>query len=584
MVMMNLAMAFERTDEVILPAVYAFVAASFNASLTQIAYLTLARALAQAICSPLGGFSGYYWNRAAVIGVGATVWGCTMVAFAFATSLAQGIALWSITGLGLAVIVPNVQSLTADLYSEGDRGKAFGTLHLTSALGAAGGGLVATNLGAARPGGWDGWRLAILLLGGLSFGIAAGTCALARDPRGRPGSLRIGDAPLEDGAAALMSSPLAVPAEPAEPSTPPPAASAGLPAGASPNPLFDGAEPDGGAPPEAPMQGHEPTPAAPAPAPAPGPAPAPAPTTTQGTSIDCGAFARELGSVVRVPTFVLIVAQGIVGNIPAAALGFQTLYLQLLGISPAWASIAVSTGMAFHAAGGLLGGWIGDAAARLSPRHGRIAACQVSVVLGAAVTALFLRGLPREGAAAASHVGAYVAVLALAGLVNAWPAPACNNPIFAEIVPPGARTLIYSFDRSFEMAVAALAVPLVGVLAERWFGFDGTATASGDPALDGPKAEALSRALLLMTIIPWTACAVVYSFVHVSYPRDKQRALAASAGLSSVGGLEGAAGGEGRQAGAAANGAWAGVAGAAGTSVIVARGRGGGGGNGAGRA
>ena len=82
MVMLNLAMAFERTDEVILPALYAFVAASFNASLTQIAYLTLARALAQAVFSPLGGFSGYYWNRAAVIGLGATVWGCTMVAFA----------------------------------------------------------------------------------------------------------------------------------------------------------------------------------------------------------------------------------------------------------------------------------------------------------------------------------------------------------------------------------------------------------------------------------------------------------------------------------------------------------------------
>jgi hypothetical protein len=40
MVMMNLAMAFERTDEVILPAVYAFVAASFNATLTQVRFFT----------------------------------------------------------------------------------------------------------------------------------------------------------------------------------------------------------------------------------------------------------------------------------------------------------------------------------------------------------------------------------------------------------------------------------------------------------------------------------------------------------------------------------------------------------------
>ena len=531
MVMMNLAMAFERTDEVILPAVYAFVAASFNASLTQIAYLTLARALAQALFSPLGGFAGFYFNRAAVIGAGATVWGLTMVAFAFATSLAQGVALWSITGLGLAVIVPNVQSLTADLYAEGDRGKAFGTLHLTSALGAAGGGLVATNLGAARPGGWEGWRLAILLLGALSFGIAAGTCALARDPRGRPGSLRIGAPALEAAVAALASVPLAAPSE------------------------------DGGV--VGPGDGR---PSIPPPSP---PLPLSPPPPVTAPPIDCGAFARELGCVMRVPTFVLIVAQGIVGNIPAAALGFQTLYLQLLGISPAWASVAVSAGMAVHAVGGLLGGWIGDVAARASPRHGRIFVCQASVLLGLGATVLFLRGLPRAGAA--GHVGAYVAVLALAGLVNAWPAPACNNPIFAEIVPAGARTLIYSFDRSFEMAVAALAVPLVGVLAEKWFGFDGTATASGDPALDGPKAEALSRALLLMTAIPWTACAVAYSAVHATYPRDKRRALAATARLSGTGGPPSP--GVGGRAGGV-EGPWSGGGVPAGASVIVARGGG----------
>ena len=40
-----------------------------------------------------------------------------------------------------------MQSVTADFYSEEDRGKVFGTLHLTSAAGAAFGGLYATNMG-----------------------------------------------------------------------------------------------------------------------------------------------------------------------------------------------------------------------------------------------------------------------------------------------------------------------------------------------------------------------------------------------------------------------------------------------------
>ena len=68
-------------------------------------------------------------------------------------------------------------------------------------------------------------------------------------------------------------------------------------------------------------------------------------------------------------------------------------------------------------------------------------------------------------------VSLYGAVLLLMGATISWAAPACNNPIFAEIVPPEQRTLVYAFDRSFEMAIAALAAPIVGILAERLFGF-----------------------------------------------------------------------------------------------------------------
>lgn len=51
-------MVFERADEVILPAMYNFVAQSFNATPTQLATITLSRALVQALASPLGGLLG----------------------------------------------------------------------------------------------------------------------------------------------------------------------------------------------------------------------------------------------------------------------------------------------------------------------------------------------------------------------------------------------------------------------------------------------------------------------------------------------------------------------------------------------
>jgi MFS family permease len=50
-----------------------------------------------------------------------------------------GVCSWGECGCG--------QSVTADYYEEQHRGKAFGTLHLTSAAGAALGGLYATNMG-----------------------------------------------------------------------------------------------------------------------------------------------------------------------------------------------------------------------------------------------------------------------------------------------------------------------------------------------------------------------------------------------------------------------------------------------------
>ena len=57
------------------------------------------------------------------------------------------------------------------------------------------------------------------------------------------------------------------------------------------------------------------------------------------------------------------------------------------------------------------------------------------------------------------------------GLLISWAAPACNNPLFAEIVPPHLRSMIYAFDRSFETAIAASAAPVVGLLAEQVFGW-----------------------------------------------------------------------------------------------------------------
>ena len=55
---------------------------------------------------------------------------------------------WAVNGVGLSLVIPNGQSLIADYYEDLDRGKAFGALYLTGAVGAMLGTVFATNISA----------------------------------------------------------------------------------------------------------------------------------------------------------------------------------------------------------------------------------------------------------------------------------------------------------------------------------------------------------------------------------------------------------------------------------------------------
>jgi MFS family permease len=245
---------------------------------------------------------------------------------------------------------------------------------------------------------------------------------------------------------------------------------------------------------------------------------------------------NDVAEVCSVPTFGIVILQGCVGSAPWSALVFLTLYFQLLGFSDLAASLLMAAFLAANAAGGLLGGVLGDAAARRFPDHGRIVVCQFSVGIGVPLAIILFKGLPLSASAGAA--AAYTAVLVTMGLTITWAAPACNNPIFAEIVPTINRNLIYAFDRSFEGAVAAMGAPLVGLLAERAFGFSGGAAVGDDPSENLAKARSLGSALLIFSAVPWALCAVFFSGLHWTYPRDRERAVALAAEMHAAAELE----------------------------------------------
>lgn len=69
----------ERSDEQILPSLYSRVGRSFHATPTHLGFITLARAVVQALASPIGGIAGYYYNRVWVIAFGCLLWGAMTV-------------------------------------------------------------------------------------------------------------------------------------------------------------------------------------------------------------------------------------------------------------------------------------------------------------------------------------------------------------------------------------------------------------------------------------------------------------------------------------------------------------------------
>jgi hypothetical protein len=95
--------------------------------------------------------------------------------------------------------------------------------------------------------------------------------------------------------------------------------------------------------------------------------------------------------------------------------------------------------------------------------------------------------------------------------------------MFAEIVPEKSRTSIYALDRSFELVLSSFAPTIVGMLAERVYGY--RPNDNGESVeQDWGNAAFLAKALYTSIAIPFIVCSAIYSFLYCSYPRDRERA------------------------------------------------------------
>jgi MFS family permease len=230
----------------------------------------------------------------------------------------------------------------------------------------------------------------------------------------------------------------------------------------------------------------------------------------------------DFKKILKNKTFILIVLQGISGTIPWNGILFMIIWFEYIGFDPLTAGLMFSLIAIGAAFGTLLGGWIGDKAARWKPKTGRIIIAQISVFSGIPLTLVIFLLIPMTP----GSMMLYIIFGAITGLLISWCGGGCNNPIFSEIFEPEIRSTAFSIDRVFEGSVGALGTILVG-LAAAFFGYQtpplGADISSLSNELRMRNMVALAYGMFLVALIPWILCLILYTLVYKTYYKDAEQ-------------------------------------------------------------
>ena len=135
---------------------------------------------------------------------------------------------------------------------------------------------------------------------------------------------------------------------------------------------------------------------------------------------------KEAKSIMRIPTFQIIVAQGVSGSFPWSALSFAPMWLELIGFSRETTAFIMTLFVISGSLGALFGGKMGDILAKRLPNSGRIILSQISSGSAIPIAAILLLALPDDPSTAFMHG----LVFFIMGLCITWNASATNKYVF----------------------------------------------------------------------------------------------------------------------------------------------------------
>lgn len=233
-----------------------------------------------------------------------------------------------------------------------------------------------------------------------------------------------------------------------------------------------------------------------------------------------GGIMLELYTLIKLMkkyTFAACVIQGCFGLVPWKAFEFRTFFFQQSGVDDDTAGQINSYGMFAAAAGSILGGFIGDMLARIFGCHGRVLCAELSIFGGIPIAYFTFMVRPSADTAYLYFTALVIAL----GLVATWTPAGANSPILCSIASEAERTLVLAWQVSLEGAVGALGPVMFTVLLQNVFGFNPKCITEPESVVGScDNSSAAGNALFWTSCVPWVFCGLIYSTMHLSYPRD----------------------------------------------------------------
>jgi len=211
-----------------------------------------------------------------------------------------------------------------------------------------------------------------------------------------------------------------------------------------------------------------------------------------------GVHFRDVFTVLKIPTVWVAILQGLAGSMPWVVMGsyFITWLVNDRGMETQMASIVFASIVVGTAASNIIGGILGDWAENISPKYGRPAVGQISILSGIPLSFIMLTKTSEW------PLWAFMLLCLFTALMISWPGKGAKEPMMQGAVPPELRSTAFAMTTFIESGFAALVAIFAGRLADR---------------------IGLTEAMVWTIPVPWILCGLLFTLFYWAYPRDSQK-------------------------------------------------------------